>query len=108
MDDIVDILPKNGHVTGGERGCKEIEVPSIAICADKRCHIQKRILVTILEVFKPRGNRLRNERSPRGYLQKPLGGTVISAQVNPSRVLLANNAKGRVSLRQGLRQVLEV
>ena len=35
-------------------------------------------------------------------------GTVISAQVDPSWVLLANNAKGRTSLRQGLWQVLEV
>ena len=56
---------------------EETEVPGITICADKRCSIQKRILATILKVPKPRGSRLRNERSSRGYLLKPLGGTVI-------------------------------
>ena len=72
------------------------------ICADKRCLIQKRILSTVPEVFKPRGSRLRNERSPRGYLQKPFRGTVISAQVDLSRILLAYNAKGHTSLCQDL------
>ena len=52
--------------------------------------------------------KLRNERNSRGYLRKPLKGTVFSAQVNPSWVLLPNNAEGCTSLRQGLRQVSEV
>ena len=59
-------------------------------------------------LFKPRRSRLRNERSPRGYLRKPLGGTVISAQVDPSRILLAYNDEGRTGLCQGLRQVSKV
>ena len=78
------------------------------IYADKRCLIQKMILSTVLEVFKPQGSKPRNERSPRGYLQKPLEGMIISAQVNPSRILLAYNAKGCTSLCQGLRQVSKV
>ena len=78
------------------------------IYADKRCLIQKMILSTVPEVFKPQGSKPRNERSPRGYLRKPLGGAVISAQVDPSRILLAYNDEGRTSLCQGLRQVSKV
>ena len=62
----------------------------------------------VLKVPKPRGSRLRNERSSQEYLRKPLRGAVINAQFNPSLVLLANNAEGRISLRQGLRQMSEV
>ena len=108
LDDAADILPENGLAAGRERFCEETKIPGIAICADKRCPIQKRILATVLKVPKPRRSRLRNERSSRGYLRKPLGGAVISAQVNLSWVLLANNAEGRTSLRQGLRQVSKV
>ena len=64
--------------------------------------------MAVPEVFKPRGSKLRNKSSPRGYLWKPLEGTVISAQVDPSWVLLAYNAKGRTNLCQDLRQVSEV
>ena len=78
------------------------------ICADKRCFIQKRVLLVVPEVSMPRGNRLRNERSPRGYLRKPLWGTVISSQVDLSRILLAYNAEGHIGLCQGLRQVSKV
>ena len=107
LDYAIGILSKNWPATGRERSRKETEVPSIVICANKRCALQKRILVIVLKVFKPRGSRLHNERSSQGYLWKPFGGTVISTQVNPSWVLLANNAEGRTSLRQGLQQVLE-
>ena len=55
-----------------------------------------------------KADRLRNERSPRGYLRKPLGGTIISTQIDLSRILLAYNAEGRTSLCQGLRQVSKV
>ena len=84
LDYTIDILSKNWPVIGRERSHEETEVPSIAICANKRCALQNRILATVPKVFKPRGNRLRNERSSRGYLWKPLGGTVVSAQVDPS------------------------
>ena len=60
------------------------------------------------KVSMPRKNRLRNERSPRGYLWKPLGGMIISAQVDPSSILLAYNVEGRTDLCQGLRQVSKV
>ena len=108
LDYAIDILSKNWPATGRERSCEETEVPSIAICANKRCALQKRILATILKVLKPRGSRLRNERSSRGYLWKPLGGTIVSAQVYPSLVLLANYAERHTSLCQDLRQVSEV
>ena len=108
LDYAIDILSKNWPATGRERSCEETEVPSIAICANKRCALQKRILATILKVLKPRGSRLRNERSSQGYLWKPLGGTIVSAQVYPSLVLLANYAERHISLRQSLRQVSEV
>ena len=45
-------------------------------------------------MFEPRGSRLRDERNPRGYLWKPLDGTIIGAQDSPSRILLAYNAEG--------------
>ena len=64
--------------------------------------------MTVPKVFKPRGSGLRNERSSRGYLWKPLKGTVVNAQDDPSWVLLANYAEIRTSLRQDLRQVSEV
>ena len=108
LDYTIDILSKHWLVTGRERSHEETEVPSIAICANKRCALQNRILATVPKVFKPRGSRLRNERSSQGYLWKPLGGTVVSAQVDPSQVLLANYAERRTSLRQDLRQVSEV
>ena len=108
LDYAFDILSKDWPTTGRERGHEEIEVPSIAIWANKRCTLQKRILATVPKVFKPRGSRLRNERSSRGYLWKPLKGTVVSAQADPSWVLLANYAERRTSLRQDLRQVLEI
>ena len=102
LDYTFDILSKDWPATGRERSCEETEVPSIAICANKRCALQKRILVTVPKVFKLRGSGLRNERSSRGYLWKPLKGTVISAQVDPSGVLLANYAERRTSLCQDL------
>ena len=108
LDYAIGILSKNWPATGRERSRKETEVPSIVICANKRCALEKRILVIVFKVFKPRGSRLRNERSSRGYMWKPLGGMVISTQVNLSWVLLANNVEGRISLRQGLRQVSKV
>ena len=108
LDYAIGILSKNWPATGRERSRKETEVPSIVICANKRCALQKRILAIVFKVFKPRGSRLRNERSSQGYLWKPLGGTVVSAQVYPSWVLLANYAKRHTSLCQDLRQVLEV
>ena len=93
LDYALDILSKDWTATGRERSREETEVPSITICANKRCALQKRILVIVLKVFKPRGSRLRNERSSRGYPWKPLGGTVVSAQVDPSWVLLAHYAE---------------
>ena len=108
LDYALDILSKDWTATGRERSREETEVPSLTICANKRCALQKRILATVPKVFKPRGSGLRNERSSRGYLWKPLRGTVISAQDDPSWVLLANYAERCTSLRQDLRQVLEV
>ena len=64
------------------------------ICADKKYFIQKRILPTLPKVSMPQGGGLRNERSPRGYLRKPFGGTIISAQVGSSKILLSYNAEG--------------
>ena len=108
LDYAFDILSKDWPASGWERGHEETEVPSIVICANKRRALQKRILVIVPKVFKLQGSRLRNERSSRGYPWKPLGGTVVSAQVDPSWVLLANYAKRHTSLCQDLRQVLEV
>ena len=102
LDYAFDILSKDWPASGWERGHEETEVPSIAICANKRCALQKRILVTVPKVFKPRGSELRNERSSREYLWKPLRGTVVSAQADPSGVLLANYAERCTSLRQDL------
>ena len=48
-----DILSEDWPATGRERSCEETEVPSIAIYANKRCVLQKRILVTVPKVFKP-------------------------------------------------------
>ena len=78
------------------------------ICDNQGCLVQKRILSTVPEVFEPRGSKLRDERNPRRYLWKPLGGTVIGAQDNLSRILLAYNAEGRTSLHQSLRQMSKV
>ena len=108
LDYAIDILFENRRVTGREERCKKVEGPGITIFADERCLIQKRVLSTILEVFRPRGSTLRNERSPRGYLRKPLERTIISTQAGQSRILLAYNAEGHASLCQVLRQVLEV
>ena len=55
--------------------------------------------MTVPEVFKPLGIKLGNERSPQGYLRKPLEGTIISAQVDPSRILLAYNVEGCTSVK---------
>ena len=108
LDYTLDILSKDWPTTERERSHEETEVPSIAICANKRRVLQKRILVTVPKVFKPWGSRLRNERSSRGYLWKPLRGTVVSAQADPSGVLLANYAERCTSLLQDLWQVSEV
>ena len=51
---------------------------------------------------------LRNERSSRGYLWKPLRGMVVSAQDDSSWVLLANYAERCISLCKTLRQVSKV
>ena len=102
LDYAIDILPKNWPTTGRERCHEETEVPNIVICANKGCALQKRILATVPKLFKPRGSRLRNEGSSRGYLWKPLRGTVVNAQVDPNWVLLANYAERRTSLRQDL------
>ena len=56
LDYAIDILSKNWLATGWERCREEIEVPSIAICANKGCALQKRILATILKVLKPQGS----------------------------------------------------
>ena len=103
LDYAIDILSKNWPSTGRERSREEIEFPRIAICANKRCALQKRILEIVLKVLKPRGSILRNERSSRGYLWKPLEGTIVSAQVDPSWVLLAKYAERHTSLCQDLR-----
>ena len=93
LDYAFDILFKDWIATKRGRSRKEIEVPSIAICANKRCSLQKRILTTVPKVFELRGSGLRNEKSSRGYLWKPLRGTVVGAQDDPSWVLLANYAE---------------
>ena len=63
LDYAFDILSKDWPATRRERSREETKVPSIAICANKRCALQKRILMTVPKVFKLRGSRLRNERS---------------------------------------------
>ena len=108
LDYTIDILSKDWPATRQERSHEETEVPSISICANKICALQKKILANVPKVFKPQGSRLHNERNSRGYLWKPLGGTVVSAQANPSWVLLANCAERRISLCQDLRQVTKV
>ena len=78
------------------------------IYTDQGCLIQKRVLSTVPEVFEPRRSRLHDEKSSRGYLWKSLRGTVVSAQVDPSWILLAHYAKRRLSLCQDLQQMSEV
>ena len=63
LDYAIDILFKNWPATGRERSHEETEVPSIAICANKRRALQKRILATVPKVFKSRGGKLCNEGS---------------------------------------------
>ena len=46
-----DILSKDWIATKRGRSRKEIEVPSIAICANKRCALQKRILTIVPKAF---------------------------------------------------------
>ena len=108
LDYAFDILSKDWTAIGWGRSREEIEVPSIAICANKRCALQKRILTTVPKAFEPRGSGLCNERSSRGYLWKPLRGTVVGGQDDPSWVFLANYAERRIRFRQDLRQVSEV
>ena len=55
---------KTGVLPNGNDAARKLKGPSITICADKRCFIQKRVLPTIPEVSVPRRSRLRNERSP--------------------------------------------
>ena len=108
LDQAINTILEVRHSARRERRYEEAESPSLTICANQRCLIPKRIFSTIPEVFEPRRSRLRDERGPRGYLWKTLKGTVISAQVNQSRVLLAYYAEGRLDLRQDLRQMLKV
>ena len=63
MDGAANILPENKLATGRERCHEKTKILGIAIYADKRCPIQKRILATVLKVPKLQGIRLRNERS---------------------------------------------
>ena len=55
---------KIGILPDRNDAARKLKGPSITICADKRCFIQKRVLPTIPEVSVPRRSRLRNERSP--------------------------------------------
>ena len=93
---------KTGLLPNGKEAARKLKFPSITICANKRHALQKRILVTVPKVFKLRGSKLRNERSSQGYLWKPFKGIVVSAQVDPSGVLLANYAERHTSLCQDL------
>ena len=108
LDYAIDILPKNWGVNKREGRRKKVEGPGITVRADKGRLIQKRFLSTVPEVFMPRGSRLRDERSTRGYLRKPLGRTITSTQIDSSRILLAYNDEGCASLCPVLRQKLEV
>ena len=56
----------------------------------------------------PRGSKLRDERSTRGYLREPLGRTITSTQIDQSRILLAYNDEGCIILSPILRQMPEV
>ena len=56
-------------------------------------------------MFRPRGSILRDERSTRGYLRKPLGRKITSTQVDLSRILLAYNDEGCANLCPVLRQM---
>ena len=78
------------------------------ICSNKRHLIKKRFLSPIPKVFGPRGGKLCHERGPRGYLRKPLKGTIVGEQVDPSRILQAYYAEGHANLCQSLQQVSEI
>ena len=108
LDHAVNSIFKVRHSARRKRRRKETKSPSLTICDNQGCLIQERFLSSIPEVFEPWGSRLRNERSSRGDLWKSLKGTIVSAQIDPSWVLLAHYAQGRPSLRQGLRQVSEI
>ena len=108
LDHAIDLLPKNWGVTRREGRRKKAGGLGITVRANKGRLIQKRFLSTVLEVFMPRGSRLRDERSTRGYLRKPLGRTITCTQVDLSRILLAYNDEGCASLCPVLRQMPEI
>ena len=108
LDHAVNSISKVKHYARRERRRKKAKSPSLMICADQGCLIQERFFSTKPEVLEPWGSRLRNERSSLGDLRKSLRGAVVSAQVDPSWVLLAHYAQGHPSLRQILQQVSEI
>ena len=108
MDHAISLLPKEWHATRREGRRKEVEGPSIAVCSNKGCPIQKRLLPPVPKVFRPRRSKVHHERGSRGDLRKPFRGTIISAQAYSSRILLAHHAEGQASLCQSLRQVSKV
>ena len=108
LDHAVNNISKVRHSARRKRRRKEAKSPSLTICADHGYPIQERFLSTVPKVLEPWWSRLRNERSSRGYLWKSFRGTVVSTQFDPSWVLLTHYAQGRPSLRQGLRQMLEI
>ena len=99
---------RSGILPVGKEAARKLKVQALWFVIIKDVLYKKRILSTVPEVFEPRGSKLRDERNPRRYLWKPLGGTIIGAQDNLSRILLAYNAEGRTSLRQSLRQMSKV
>ena len=78
------------------------------ICSNKRHLIKKRFLSPIPKVFGPRGGKLCHERGPRGYLRKPLKGTIVGEQADTSKILQAYYAEGCANLCQSLQQVSEI
>ena len=108
LDHAINSISEVRNFARRKRRRKKAKSPSLTICADQGCLVQERFLSTVPKVLEPWRSRLRNERSSRGYLWKSLRGTVVSTQVDLSWVLLAHYAEGCPSLRQDLRQVLEI
>ena len=55
---------KTSMLLDGKDAARKLKVQASRFYADKICPIQKRILMAVPEVFKPRGSILHNERNP--------------------------------------------
>ena len=69
---------KTGVLPDEKGAARKLKVQASRFLLIKDVLYKKRLLSTIHEVFRPRGSRLRDERSTRGYLQKPLERMITS------------------------------